>query len=110
MEIPTLITEIRPKGMKVVQGPQSTYFSSRVLRYPAEIEIVTTSATPMTSNNLKVALRNGLLDPNNIDSIPKGMQFFSMLTKYIYINSLHCRFFHKNMIDFLYGQIVSLYS
>ena len=25
---------------------------------------------------LKVALRNGLLSPNNIDSIPKGMQFF----------------------------------
>ena len=32
MEIPTLMTEMRPSGIMLVQGPQSTYLARFVLR------------------------------------------------------------------------------
>ena len=55
IEIPTLITEITPRGMKAVIGPQSTYLSRRVLRYPDATAMAITSATPKMSAYLDLA-------------------------------------------------------
>ena len=55
IEIPTFVTEIKPKGTRAVHGPQSTNLSNRELRYPDAMAMPTTSATPNRSNHLEVA-------------------------------------------------------
>ena len=49
IEMPTLITEITPKGMRLVIGPQLTYLARLVFRYPDPIAMAITSATPKRS-------------------------------------------------------------